>query len=382
MDNDNKDKFRHRDTLDALNRHIPLREKLVSSHYAINEIFPFVVRIATAIYDPETRVLKTFIHSSDDDPQLEHYQALLDDAPSLLEILNTGRPRVVNNMHQFDTGEHEHTKKLEREGYAASYTLPMFNEGVFMGFIFFNSYETDVFTEKVLRQLDVYGHLIALMVIAELSSIYVLTAAIKTTGNITHHRDLETGSHLDRMSRYSRIIALALADKYELDDEYIEHVFMFSPLHDIGKIAIPDKILLKPGPLDNEEMSIMQTHSRKGREMLDDLVQNFGLENFQNVDVLFNIAEYHHEAVNGTGYPDGKSKNEIPLEARIVAVADIFDALTSKRPYKEAWNNERAIDVLKQLVGEKLDQDCVDALLDNMDQVEKIQQHFNEDKFG
>jgi len=374
--------FEHRDSLDALNRHISLREKLVSAHYAMNEMFPFVARVATAIYDPKTRVLKTFLHSSDDGDQLDHYQTLLDDAPSLMEILNTGRPRVVNNMHRFDTGKHAHTKKIEREGYAASYTLPMYNDGEFIGFIFFNSYKEDVFTEKVLRELDVYGHLIALMVISELSSVNILTAAIKTTGNITHHRDSETGSHLDRMSRYSRIVALALAEKYELDDDYIEHVFMFSPLHDIGKIAIPDKILLKPGPLDAEEMAIMQTHTRKGREMLDELVKNFGLGNFQHVDVLFNIAEYHHEAVNGTGYPDGRTKSDIPLEAKIVAVADIFDALTSKRPYKEAWSNDRAIDMLKKLVGEKLDQDCVDALIDNMDQVEEIQRQFKEDKYG
>ena len=374
--------FGHRDSLEALNRHIPLREKLVSAHYALNELFPFVARIATAIYDPQTRVLKTFLHSSDDGKSLEHYQTVLDDAPSLMEILKTGRPRVINNMRQVDSGQHEHTQKIQQEGYTSSYTLPMYNEGEFVGFIFFNSYERDVFTEKVLRELDVYGHLVALMVISELSAVNLLTAAIKTTGSLTHHRDPETGSHLDRMSRYSRIIALALADKYELDDEYIEHIFMFSPLHDIGKIAIPDKILLKPGPLDDEETSVMQTHSRKGREMLDDLVRNFRLENFQHVDILFNIAEYHHEAVNGTGYPDGKIKSNIPLEARIVAVADIFDALTSKRPYKEAWTNEQAIDMLKKLIGEKLDQDCVDALLNNMDQVEAIQQRFKEDKYG
>jgi len=381
LSEDKKDMFKHRDALDALNRHISLRDKLVSAHYAINEIFPFVVRIATAIYDPTTKVLKSFIHSSDDDQGLEHYQTMLDNAPSLLEILETGRPRVVNNMHQFDSSQ-EHTQKLKREGYAASYTLPMFNEGEFIGFIFFNSCEKDVFTEKVLCELDVYGHMIALMVISDLSSINTLTAAIKTTGNITHHRDPETGSHLDRMSRYSRLIALELADRYELNDDYIEHIFMFSPLHDIGKIAIPDKILLKPGPLDENEMSVMKTHSRKGREMLDDLVQNFGLDNLQHVDILFNIAEYHHEAINGSGYPDGKTMHAIPLEARIVAVADIFDALTSKRPYKEAWSNEKAIDMLKQLAGEKLDVDCVNALIDNLDKVEEIQKYFREDELG
>jgi HD-GYP domain-containing protein (c-di-GMP phosphodiesterase class II) len=184
------------------------------------------------------------------------------------------------------------------------------------------------------------------------------------------------------MSRYSRIIASAIAEKYKLDDEYIEHIFMFSPLHDIGKIAIPDEVLLNPNRLGRSEMEIMKTHARKGREMIDDLIMNFGLQTIEHVDILRNIAEYHHESVNGTGYPDGKVYEDIPLEARIVAVADVFDALTSRRPYKEAWSNEMAINNLLTLAGEKLDKDCVDALLDNMDEVIKIQQQFCEDRFG
>jgi HD-GYP domain-containing protein (c-di-GMP phosphodiesterase class II) len=184
------------------------------------------------------------------------------------------------------------------------------------------------------------------------------------------------------MSRYSRLIAAELATKYELDDAYIEHVFMFSPLHDIGKIGIPDRILLKPASLDKAEKNIMKTHARKGRIMIDELLDNFGLENIKYVDVLRNIAEFHHEAVNGRGYPSGKKGDEIPLEARIVAVADVFDALTSERPYKNAWDNQKAIMTIKQLSGQMLDQDCVDALLKNIEQVEKIQGLFSEDTYG
>jgi HD-GYP domain-containing protein (c-di-GMP phosphodiesterase class II) len=372
----------HHDVLEQLNRHIPLREKLVVAHNSVCEQFPFIARIAIAIYDPETSVLKTYLHSSGEDNPLENYQALLADAPSLKQILEKGLPRVINNMLTFEGSEHVHAKRLGRQGYAASYTMPMFNEGNFFGFIFFNSYDEDVFREDVLSQLDIYGHMISLMVINELTAINTLKAAVKTTGGITHYRDPETGSHLDRMSRYSRLIAAELADKYELDDSYIEHVFMFSPLHDIGKIAIPDNILLKPACLNDEETSIMKTHPVKGRKMIDDLLENFGLENIKFVDVLRNIAEFHHEAVNGRGYPSGKTGDEIPLEARIVAVADIFDALTSERPYKNAWDNTAAVRTIKQLSGEILDQDCVDALLNNMEQVEKIQKQFSENIYG
>jgi HD-GYP domain-containing protein (c-di-GMP phosphodiesterase class II) len=372
----------HNDVLEELNKHIPLSDKLIAAHKSVSEIFPFIVRIAVALYDSETSVLKTYLHSSGDDNPLENYQAVLDDAPSLKAILEKGEPRVVNNLLTFEGGQQEHTKRIGRQGYAASYTLPMFNDGNFFGFIFFNSYEKDVFSDTVLRQIDIYGHIISLMVINELTSINTLKAAVKTTGSITHYRDPETGSHLDRMSRYSRLIASELAAKYKLDDAYIEHIFMFSPLHDIGKIGIPDNILLKPARLDNDERNIMKTHSRKGREMIDELLVNFGLENIKYIEVLRNITEFHHEAVNGCGYPLGKKGDEIPLESRIVAVADVFDALTSVRPYKKAWTNEKAIQTLKKLAGEILDQDCVNALIKNIDQVEQIQKQFNEDTYG
>ena len=372
----------HSDALEELNKLLPLQDKLYATHKSIAELFPFIVRVAIAIYDPETSVLKTYLHSSGNDNPLDHYQALIDDAPSLKKILKSGLPRVINNLLTFEGETSEHSRRIGRQGYAASYTLPMFNNGTFFGFIFFNSDKNDVFEENTLRQIDIYGHLISLMVINEITSIRLLNAAVRTTGNITHIRDPETGSHLDRMSRYCRLIARSIADKYDLDDEYIEHIFMFSPLHDIGKIGIPDNILLKPDQLNDSETEVMHSHANLGRRMVDELLANFGLENIEHVDMLRNIAEYHHESVNGQGYPTGKKGDSIPLEARIVAVADVFDALTSARPYKKAWSNQDAIEELKSLAGEKLDQDCVNALIQNLDEVEQIQQQFNENIYG
>ncbi|GLX79767.1 transcriptional regulator [Thalassotalea insulae] len=371
----------HIDKLDALNQHLSLHDKIISIHKTLSERYPFIVRIAIAIYDPKTGLLKTFIHSSDEHA-LEHYQAHLDEVPSLKAIIDKGLPRVINNFLTFEHSDSEHTQRIGRQGYLASYTLPIFNNGDFFGFLFFNSNEKNVFSETILQQIDIYGHLIALMVINESNIIQTLSAAVKTTGNITHIRDPETGSHLDRMSRYSRLIAIKLADQYQLSDDFIEHLFMFAPLHDIGKIGIPDEVLLKPGKLNHNEKQIMQSHSVKGRKIIDDLLKNFELEHIEYSCMLRNIIEYHHESIDGNGYPNGIKGEQIPIESRIVAVADVFDALTSVRPYKKAWSNGKAFDLLAELAGQTLDANCVNALLASKDEIDQIQQQFKENFYG
>jgi HD-GYP domain-containing protein (c-di-GMP phosphodiesterase class II) len=124
----------------------------------------------------------------------------------------------------------------------------------------------------------------------------------------------------------------------------------------------------------------MKTHAIKGRQIIDTLLQNYGLDQFRNIDILRNIAHYHHENFDGRGYPEGLKGDEIPIEARIVAVADVFDALTSKRPYKEAWDNDAAFAALQQLAGQQLDPACVNALIKNRAQVEQIQTQFVEER--
>lgn len=372
----------HRDALDSLNRDVSLQEKLSGTHKAVQAHLPFVARIAVALYDPKTALLKSYLHSSGDGDPLPHYETHLGDAPSLARILEEKRPRVINHPLTFERPSHEHRNRLGRRGYAASYTLPMYYNGVFFGFVFFNSHEAGVFSETVLQQLDVFGHMISLMVINEIATMHTLLAAVTTAAHMTHNRDLETGSHLDRMSRYARLIARSLAPRHRLDDEYIEHVFMFAPLHDIGKIGIPDSVLLKQGRLSAEEIDVMRSHARKGREIIDDLLANFGLESVEHVKILRNIAEYHHECVNGRGYPSGLSGKQIPLEARIVAVADVFDALTSRRPYKDAWPNDQAFAMLERMAGQSLDAECVQALLECRGEVERIQRQFEENPLG
>lgn len=375
------DLYEHEDHLTAVDANIELSKKIAYIHRTLKAQFPFIARIAAALHDHKSDLLKTFVHSSGSDQPLAHYQAKLADSPSLLEILEKRRPRVVNDLAIFDHSPHEHARQVSAQGYHSSYTMPMYQHGKLFGFLFFNSYEADAFTEDVLLQLDPYGHLIIMTIINDLSFAQTLLASIKTARDIAHVRDDETASHQDRMSRYARLIAQKIADEHGFSDEYIEHVFEFASLHDIGKIGVPDKILLKTGKLTDEEFRQMQSHTVKGRKMIDQLLANFDLNNMPFIDMLKNIAEFHHEAMDGSGY-HGRKGEEIPIEARIVAVADVFDALTSSRPYKQAWSNDEAFAMLQRLSGSKLDGQCVQALVTYREEVEVIQNQFRENTRG
>lgn len=372
----------HQDALEALNHHGSLSEKLKIVHAALAQRFTFIDRVAVAIYDPKTDELKTFVHSSGESDPLSQYQARLSQVSSLQRIWESGKPRVINDLTIFAKGTHEHTHRIAEESYGASYTVPMYFNGDFFGFIFFNSYRKNVFDEEMLCLLDMFVHLISLVVMGELTSMRTLVSGVRAARNFANMRDTETGAHLERMSRYARIVAKELAPKYGFDDEYIEHVFLFSPLHDIGKIGIPDSVLLKSGLLDTNEREVMKTHSEKGRRLIDGMLHDFGLESFEYLNILRNIAEHHHETMDGKGYPHGLQGGNIPIESRIVAVADIFDALTSKRPYKEAWSVDEAFKELRKLSGSKLDPDCVEALIKNRVQLEEIREHFQEPPFS
>jgi two-component system response regulator RpfG len=176
------------------------------------------------------------------------------------------------------------------------------------------------------------------------------------------YRDEETGNHIIRMAKYSRIIAEQLG----LSNEEAEVIEMAAPMHDIGKIGIRDEILLKPGKLTAEEFEIMKTHTLIGHDILKDSPSKF-------LQMGSIIALGHHEKFDGTGYPHGLNGKEIPIEARIVAVADVFDALVSERPYKNAWSTQVALDYMESNSGKHFDPDVFSAFKAQIDSVAKIQ---------
>jgi HD-GYP domain-containing protein (c-di-GMP phosphodiesterase class II) len=373
--------FSHADKLAVLGEACTLDEKLTFLHQYLRDRIPHIDRVAVVLYDPATDILKTYAHSSLGENPLPNYESRLSDSKTLTEIVERRQPRVINDMGQV-RAEKIHARKIKTQGYGASYTLPIYRNSIFLGLLFFNSYKKNVFDERMLHHLDLVGHLLALSIIDHLTTARNLVASVRTVSTLAQHRDLETGAHLNRMSHYSRLIARTIAPRYGLDDLTIEHIFLFSPLHDIGKIGIPDSILSKPGKLTEEEFATMKQHPEQGAQMIDALLEHFDLLKMPQADLLRNIALYHHEALDGRGYPHGLQGDEIPLEARITAVADIFDALTSARPYKQAWSNDEAFALLTELAGDRLDRDCVMALVEQRAEVEKIQARFAEDPLG
>ena len=188
---------------------------------------------------------------------------------------------------------------------------------------------------------------------------------IFSMAKLAESRDPETGNHLERIRHYSKALAEALAGTGEhpevFDSLFIDNIFRTSPLHDVGKIGTPDYILLKPGRLNDREFEIMKNHCRIGYETLNEALRRYPQADYLKMSA--EIALSHHEKYDGTGYPDGLQGDSIPIAARIVALADVYDALVSKRVYKEAYMHDLAKALILEKNGSHFDPMVVDAFL-------------------
>jgi len=353
-----------------------LNHRLGSVHGQVREYFPFIVRISVALYDPKTDDIKTFLHSPSEGSPLTHYSTKLSGAGWLDELRRTRRSRVIDALAPSVLGDQPHSLRIGAAAYKASYTVPVFDESSFLGFVFFNTDESHVFSERVTRQLDLFVKIISLMIENAFRSVTILAGGLHLLREISRFRDDETNNHLSRMSYYSELLARGMAADIGRDDDWVEHVRLFAPLHDIGKITTPDSILFKPGKLTDAEFEVMKQHAARGAEILSALIDSLSLEQVPYIESLLHIARHHHERWDGKGYPDGLAGERIPPEARIINVADAFDALTSKRCYKAAWPVEKAAQFLREGAGTQFDPRCVEVLFARNDEILGIMNRF------
>ncbi len=340
-----------------------------------------ICRISIALYNEQDDTLKTFANSTEGKSPLSFYQAKLHDVPSLLELYLQKKPRIINQIQCLANSNSHHSQKIIEAGYQSSYTQPLLFGDKLLGFIFFDAKKSNFFTTEKCLQFATHAASFAAILAMQMTSIRTLDGALATAREFSRHRDEETGGHLERMANYSWLMAKHMATNQsittELNEETVEFIFRFAPLHDIGKIAIPDHILLKPGKLNQDEYKIMQSHVEKGLEMIQQMVQGFSLDSIFQIDMLRNIVGCHHECYDGSGYPNQLSGADIPIEARIVAVADVFDALTSTRPYKPAWSFEQTYNYLKQGAGKQFDPVCVAAAMACYDDFLKVHKRYS-----
>lgn len=206
-------------------------------------------------------------------------------------------------------------------------------------------------------------------------------ATIEAMGIVAENRDPETGGHIQRTKNYILVLAkkLAQVSKYKdiLDEKTIELYYISAPLHDIGKVAISDKILLKPDKLDDDEYKIMKEHTTIGERTIE-LAQD-RIEKNEFLDIAKKMAASHHEKYDGSGYPKGLKGDEIPLCGRLMALADVYDALISRRPYKEPIEHLKVLEMIKNERGKHFDPDVVDAFLSSSEEFREIAKRFAQD---
>ncbi len=288
-------------------------------------------------------------------------------------VATNGKPLITNDPYNDSRFDKEFDRKT---GYTTKniIALPIQDsEGSILGvFQAINKMtKRGIFTEKDLEHL-----LLAATYTGKQLEAAMLQEEIETTqkeiiftlAETGEMRSKETGNHVKRVAEYSKILAL----KYGLDESESELLKLASPLHDIGKIAIPDSILLKPGKLDEEEFKIMQTHARLGYDML----QHSDRRILRSASI---VAHEHHEKWNGTGYPRRLKGKETHIFGRITAAADVFDALGSDRCYKKAWDMDRIIKLFKEERGDHFDPDLADAFLDNLGEFVEIKETYKDE---
>lgn len=224
-----------------------------------------------------------------------------------------------------------------------------------------------------------YNQLVTTLITEESELRQMTLLAIHTLASLAEKRDHETGLHIIRTQKYVELLAQAYVTRYlpdGIDENVVERWVECSPLHDIGKVAIPDAILFKPGPLTEEEFAIMKEHARYGKETLER--GNVGIEDQTFIQIAMNIVYSHHERWDGRGYPQGISGEQIPLEARIMSLADVYDALRSDRVYKQAYNHQTAMEIITSGRGTQFQPEIVDLFVELESSFEAISNAYKE----
>ncbi|MEW6525543.1 MAG: HD domain-containing phosphohydrolase [Spirochaetota bacterium] len=357
------------DIIGFLNKGVSLEQIFDIIASRMKKAIPFN-RLAIALIN-DAGLVETTLVSSDKPILIKPGSTFPLEESSLVIVAQTKKYDIINDLEEYSRKHHsEKAKLLLQEGMQSTMTIPLIAGGRLKGFLLFASCNKNAFLPEhvqfaetisghiifslqrgeLLHQLDMYNKKLEEIVkIRTHQLLKTQKATIFALSSLAELRDPETGFHLERIRGYCML--LAQIAKYsggflEINNQFLRDLYDSSILHDIGKVGIPDSILLKPGKLTHEEFEIIKTHTTIGYNSLKRASEEMGRDSFLNM--AMDVTLYHHEAWDGSGYPCGLSGEDIPLAARIVTIADVYDALTTIRPYKAAFDHEKAIAIMNE----------------------------------
>ncbi|WP_070965402.1 HD-GYP domain-containing protein [Vibrio sonorensis] len=328
-------------------------------------------RVSFALYDSDADMLRTYADSTFLSLEKAHYEAPLDSLPTLKKCVESKQPRILSSLTHIPPSRH--VSMLIESGFRSSAAIPCFRDSDFIGFVFLNSYRESAFDIEIIHDLKPYIDMVAFSVISECQIVWSISHYAEQVQKLAPCYHKESQAHKERVSAYTRIIANHVAYLHGFDDETIEHLSMFAQFHDLGKTRLPVTLLCKESPLTTQEVVAMQSHIGHGLDIIDEALARLGHPQHPCIQLLSEIMAHHHEFMDGSGYPNHLRGEEIPIAARIVAVANVFDAMTTHKPYRQACDVPHALLEMEKMVNQgKLDRECVNALREAQSDVEAL----------
>ncbi|SEF74849.1 HD domain-containing phosphohydrolase [Vibrio hangzhouensis] len=352
-----------------------MNDELQRAHHAINLYAPEIVRVSLALFDSQHCRLTTYAHSTLEGQPLLHYSAPIAANSKLGQHICRRKPRVINDIPSTVTDSSTHSHWLLEQGYLASLTIPVLDHEQFTGLLFLDANQPQYFDSATVAELSACTHQLGQVINEQQAGIQAMSQMGYSVRSTHFEHPEESLDHAYRVGQYARLIALEVSELYQLNDETISHIVHFAELHDIGKYSSLSTRTNSPWLQDWSNNLVLIGQIQQGLNLVNQLASQVHHQQYAYMDLLKDIIQYHHEYLDGSGAPNGLSHGDIPVAARIVTVANIFDALTSNRHYSEAWSLTHALLELEKMVAlGKLDGNCVHALRCQQDAVGIIMQ--------
>lgn len=365
------------DCIASTNRALSCRNGIDELFNTLRKKYPFLSRLCVSVTSGNHLENFHVIDHQDTSDRFDVISMCSQHCQPLIKIIENQEIRVVADLNELS--DNERNVRLKGLGHRSSFTMGLKTDRKNGALLFFNATQPDYFNNGALHaDLLFVKEVIVSLLCHDQYKHQMFLQALKLALKISHKRDPETADHLMRMSQYSKLLAELLAKKLPVDHRFIQWIELYSPFHDIGKYRIPDHILFSPHRYTAEDKAIMDKHVEYGVDIIDDVLNNIDVMTASSAEVGFlkNIIYCHHERFDGQGYPSKTSGVDIPLEARIITIADVFDALLSKRSYKHAWSMDETQQYIVNQAGAAFDPLLVATLLEHIDKFRAIYEQF------